>query len=319
MARMTYTQARNEAITQLMEQDERIVVIGGYIGRPHRPAVSVPERLAHRATQVPIAELAYAGVAIGAAIAGLRPIVTFHRASFMFQALPQILNEAANYSYITAGQIQVPMVIHIETGITDHSAAQHCHSPQAMLWNTPGLEIIVPSTPCDVAGLLRTAVRRSCPVILAEHRDLYSVEGEVPEDGQAIPFGVADVKRPGGDVTIIATLVMVHRALEAAERLHEEGIEAAVVDPRTLVPLDKETIFRSVARTGRVVIADETHRSAGVAAGLASVIAEEAFDCLKAPLRIVATPDVPIPYSPPLEEAITPTADKIVAAARSIL
>ena len=247
-------------------------------------------------------------------MAGMRPLVDIATASFIFNAFPQVVNEAANAHYMTGGQVPVPVVFHLLHGLRGGGGAQHSHSPQAMLWNTPGLEIALPASPYDVKGLLKTAARSSNPTIFVDHSRLFEVKGPVPEGDYDIPFGLADVKRSGRDVTIVATSLMVQVALRAAADLAAKGIECEVVDLRTIVPLDKATLLASVAKTGRVVVVDECHRSCGVAAEISAIIAEEGFHYLKAPIRRVTTPDVPIPASPPLEKYIEPTAEKVAAA-----
>jgi pyruvate dehydrogenase E1 component beta subunit len=266
----------------------------------------------------PIAEIGYVGTGIGAAISGLRPIVDIATASFMFQAFSQIVNEAANVRYMTGGQTSVPAIFHVNHGIRGGGAAQHSHSPQAMMWNTPGLRIMLPSSPRDVFGLLRTAHESDDPVFWADHVRLFDVTGPVAEEGwEAIPFGVADVKRAGTDVTVVATSYMVQRSLAAAESLAAEGISVEVVDPRTLVPFDLDSVLASVHRTGRLVVVDECHRSCGVGAEIAALVSEHGFDALKGPIRRVATLDVPIPFSPALETFVEPTEAKICAAVRA--
>jgi len=267
----------------------------------------------------PISEIGFCGLAVGAATAGLRPIVDVGTASFIFNAWPTVVNEAANVHYMTGGQTRAPVVFHILHGLRGGGAAQHSHSPQAMLWNAPGLQIMLPSSPKDVKGLVRTAAMSDSPTIWLDHPRLLEVKGQVPEVRYSIPFGQAEVKRVGKDVSIVATSFMVQRALGAAEELAKQGIDAEVVDPRTLVPLDKETILGSVAKTGRVVVVDECHKSCGVAAEIAAIVAEEGYSSLKGPIKRVATADVPVPFSPRLEAAIEPTEEKIVAAVRSLV
>jgi pyruvate/2-oxoglutarate/acetoin dehydrogenase E1 component len=220
---------------------------------------------------------------------------------------------------MSAGQTRVPVVFHLFHGLRGGGAAQHSASPQAMLWNCPGLEIVLPSSPRDVKGLLKTAVASDNPTIFVDHVQLLEVRGEVPENDKPIPFGQADVKRKGSDLTLIATSYMVQRCLKVAEQLTGEGIQVEVVDPRTLVPFDFATLLASVEKTGRVVIVDETHQSCGVAAEIAARIAEAGFDKLKAPIRRVATFDVPVPYSPTLEDHIGPTESRIADAVRAAL
>lgn len=322
MREITYAEAMVEALREIMEADERIHLIGSYfLGLSPRRALltRLREQFPSRVFDPPISEAGSAGLAAGAAMAGLRPIVDIATASFLFEAFPQVVNEVANVHYMTGGQTRAPVVFHILHGIRGGGASQHSHSPQAMLWNSPGLQIMLPSSPRDVKGLLKTAARSDNPTIFVNHPRLFEVTGPVPDGDYAIPFGQADVTRGGRDVTLVATSFMVRRALRAADELARGGIEAEVVDLRTLVPLDKQTMLASVAKTGRVVIVDECHRSCGVAAELAAIVAEEAFGALKAPPRRVTTLDVPVPFSPPLEAYIEPTEEKIIAAVREVL
>ena len=322
MRELAYYEAKLEALGEILAADERVHLFGGsFLGlSPHRGlfqkiALAYPERVAFP----PISELGFCGLAVGAAMAGLRPVVDLSTASFIFEAWPQVVNEAANAFYMSGGQTRAPVVFHIFHGLRGGGAAQHSHSPQAMLWNAPGLEIALPSSPRDVRGLLKTAARSDNPTIFVDHVQLLEMLGPVPEDDAAIPFGVAEVKRAGSDVTLIATSYLVQRCLIVAERLAREGIQAEVVDPRTLVPLDFHTLMASVEKTRRVVIVDECHQSCGVAAELAARIGEAGFDKLKAPIRRVATLDVPVPYSERLEEFIGPSDSRISEAVRAVV
>lgn len=322
MRDITYAEGMARGLTEVLERDDRVRLMGQYFFglTEHRSkTVEIRKRFGERIWDPPIAEIGYVGTGIGAAISGLRPIVDVATASFIFQAWSQVANEAANIHYMTGGQTSVPMVIHVNHGIRGRGAAQHSHSPQAALWNTPGIKIMLPSSPRDVRGLIHTAVADDNPVFWADHVKLFDVTGPVPDEVEAIPFGVADIKRAGTDVTIVATSYMVVRSLEAADVLAGHGISAEVVDPRTIVPLDRDAILRSVAKTGRLVVVDEGHRSAGVGAEIAALVAEEAFDSLRAPIRRVAALDVPIPFSPPLEAFVEPTLAKIVAAAQDVM
>lgn len=322
MREITYAEALAEALREILRADKRVCVIGGYFFglSPRRALISqLRKQFPARFFDPPIAEAGYCGLAVGAAMAGLRPIVDIGTGSFFFQAFPQVLNEAANTYYMTGGQTKVPAVFHMLHGIRGGGAAQHSHSPQAMLWNTPGLEIMLPASPRDVKGLLKTAVLSDNPTVFVDHAKLFEVRGEVPDGDYAIPFGQAEVKRSGKDVTVVATSLMVVRALEAAEELAKKGIEVEVVDPRTLVPLDKKTILASVAKTGRLVVVDECHRSCGVASELVAIVAEEGFDALKAPVKRVTTLDVPVPFSRPMEAYIEPSREKIITAVLEVV
>ena len=321
MRRMLYAEAVVEVLRRSVEGDDRVHLMGQYfLGlTPHRTMVGdLYRQYPDRIYFPPIAELGYVGAGIGAAIAGLRPIVDCATASFTFQAFAQILNEAANIHYMSGGQTSVPMVIHYNHGVRGGGAAQHSHSPQAMMWNTPGLEIITPSNSADLIGLVLTAVASDNPTIWVDHVRLFDTEGEVPENIDPIPFGKAAIPREGTDLTVFASSWMVHRSLEAAETLASEGISVEVVDPRTLVPLDEEAILRSVAKTGRLLVVDECHLRCGVGSEIAAIVAEHAYGDLVAPIRRLATLDVPVPFSPPLEQYVEPTTAKILAAARSV-
>lgn len=322
MREISYAEAKVEALRDVMRADPRVCLIGSYfLGLSPRRVLldEVRKEFPDRVFDPPIAEGAICGMAVGAAMAGLRPIVEVTTASFLFHGFPQVLNEAANARYMSGGQLRAPVVFHILHGLRGGGAAQHSHSPQGMLWNTPGLEIVLPASPRDVKGLLTAAVDSEDPTIFVDHAKLFELRGEVPENGYSIAFGKADVKRSGGDATVVATSLMVQRALQAASTLAGDGIEIEVVDLRTLVPLDRETMLASITRTGRLVVVDEGHRSCGVSAELAALAAEEGFAHLKAPVKRVATADVPIPFSPPLERHIEPTAEGIVAAVREVL
>lgn len=317
---LSYAEAMARGLREVLAADDRVRLMGQYffgVTSYRTLTVGIRRDFPERIWDPPIAEAGYVGTGIGAAISGLRPIVDVATASFIFQAFSQVVNEAANIRYMTGGQTAVPVVFHINHGIRGGGAAQHSHSPQAMLWNTPGLKIMTPSSPRDVRGLIHTAVAMDDPVVWADHVKLFDATEAVPDAPEAIPFGVADVKRTGSDVTIVATSYMVRKALAAAEVLAAEGIAAEVVDPRTLVPLDLESILRSVAKTGRLVIGDECHRSCGVGAEIAALVAEHGFDGLRGPIRRVAALDVPIPFSRTLEAFVEPTVDKLVAAARA--
>ena len=322
MTRLSYAQGMERGLREVLSEDDRVFLMGQYffgLTEHRRLTVGIRKDFPDRIWDPPIAEVGYAGTGIGAAISGLRPIVDMATASFSFQAFSQLVNEAANVHYMTGGQTAVPVVFHVNHGIRGGGAAQHSHSPQGMLMQVPGIKIMTPSTARDVRGLIRTAVADDNPVYWADHVRLFDYEDDVPDEPESIPFGVADIKRAGTDLTMVATSHIVQRTLQAAEELARDGISAEVVDPRTVVPLDRETILDSVGRTGRVVVVDEGHLSGGVGAEIAATIAEHAFDSLRKPIRRVATADVPVPFSAPLEEFIEPTVARIVSAARSLL
>lgn len=319
---LTYAEAMVEGLRDALESDPNVHLMGGYfLGiTEHRGLMAdLHKDFPGRIYYPPIAEVGYVGAGIGAAMTGLRPFVDIATASFLFQGMAQVANEAANIHYMSGGQTRVPVVFHLNHGIRGGGAAQHSHSPQAMLWNTPGLEIMTPATPYDVKGLIRTALLSDNPTCWLDHVGLFGISGEVPEESYSIPFGQARIARSGSDVTLVASSLMVHRAMEAAETLAAQGVEAEVVDLRTLNPLDQTTILASVAKTGRVVVVDECHLSCGVAAEIAALVADKAFGDLKAPVKRVATADVPVPFSAPLEDAIKPTAELVVAAASELV
>lgn len=317
--RVTYHEARNRALRDILDEDPRACILGNEFTTPFEP----PSHLLRdygpgRVWPTPISEQGFCGLAVGAALVGLHPIVDLSTGSFAFNAWEAIVNEAPNLRYMSGGQVSVPVVFHLLSGARGSAAAQHSHAPQAMLWNTPGLRILCPASPQDVYGLLRTALRDPNPCIFLDPIRLFDVEGEL-DPSQAVPYGQARVWRRGGDVTVVAVSALVPAALEAADRLAAEGVGVEVVDPRTLVPFDEEAVLASVARTGRLVVADETHRSCGVAAEIAARVAERGFALLRAPIRRVAMADVPVPYSPVLEARLIPGVEDVVAAVRSCL
>lgn len=324
MKETTYRDALREALREEMLRDERVFLLGEDIGRFWGGAFGVTKGLAEefgdeRVRDTPISESAIIGVAIGAAITGLRPIAEIMFGDLTALAMDQIANQAAKLRYMFGGQVKVPLVIRTPFGAGVNIAAHHSQSLEAWFMHVPGLWVAVPSTPFDAKGLLKTAVRGYNPVVFCEHKLLYPVKGLIPEEDFTVPFGVADVKREGEDVTVVATLFMVHKALAAAEQLSKEGINVEVIDPRTLVPLDKKTIVDSVKKTGRAVIVSEDCKTAGVSAEIAAIIAEEALDYLDAPIRRVAEPDTPIPFSPPLEQFVIPDEKKIIKAVKEII
>jgi acetoin:2,6-dichlorophenolindophenol oxidoreductase subunit beta len=318
---LSYAEAMVLGLRRSLESDTRVRLMGQYfVGlTAHRQLVAdLRDDFPDRVWYPPIAEVGYVGTGIGAAISGLKPIVDIATASFIFQAFSQVVNEAANIRYMTGGQTGVPAIFHVNHGIRGGGAAQHSHSPQAMLWNTPGIRIMLPSSPRDVYGLLRSALDTDDPVFWADHVRLFDVTGPVDTSTwDPIPFGVAEVKRIGSDVTVVATSFMVQRALAVADSLAPEGIDVEVVDPRTLVPFDLDAVVRSVTKTGRLVVVDECHRSCGVGAEIAALVAEHAFDALRGPIRRVATLDVPVPFSSTLEGFVEPNETRIADAVRA--
>lgn len=306
-----------EAIREVLQEDSRVILIG--IDAMYGIPLEVIQELGSRVVFPPISENGYCGLAIGAAMVGLRPVVNMGTASFVFEAWPQIVNEAANSHFMSGGKIRVPVVFHFRHGIWGGAGGQHSHSPVAMLCNVPGLEIVLPSDPNDVKGLLKAAVESDNPTVLVTHHHLMKIRGPVPEGNYSIPLGKGDVKRPGKDVTVVATSFMVHRSLSVAYRLADQGIQVEVVDPRTLVPLDEEIILTSLEKTGRLVVVDECHRRCGVASEISAVVAERGLHYLKAPIQRVTTLDAPIPYSPPLEKFVEVTEERITKAIQKVL
>jgi pyruvate dehydrogenase E1 component beta subunit len=324
MRGITYRDALREALREEMLRDETVFLLGEDIGRYWHGAFKVTKGLAEefgddRVRDTPISESAIIGVATGAAITGMRPVAEIMFGDLSALAMDQIANQAAKLRYMFGGQAKVPLVIRMPFGAGVNIAAHHSQSLEAWFMHVPGLKIAMPSTPYDAKGLLKIAIRDDDPVMFFEHKLLYPTEGSVPEEEYTIPFGVADVKRRGEDVTIVATLYMVHKALAAAEELDGQGIEAEVIDPRTLVPLDKQTILNSVKKTGRIVLVTEDCKTGGVSAEIAAVVAEEVLDYLDAPIKRVAEPDTPIPFSPPLEQFVIPNEKSIIKAVKEIV
>jgi len=323
MRKITYKEALTEALREEMRRDPTVFLLGEDIGRYWGGAFKVTKGLGEefgdeRVRDTPISESAIIGAAVGAAITGTRPVAEIMFGDLTALAMDQIANQAAKIHYMFGGQVKVPLVIRTPFGAGVNIAAHHSQSLEAWFMHVPGLYVAVPSTPYDAKGLLKTAIRGSNPVFFCEHKLLYPMENEVPETEYTVPFGVADVKREGSDVTVVATLYMVHEALNAAEELEAEGISVEVVDPRTLAPLDKHTIISSVKKTGRLVVVSEDCKTAGVSAEIAAVVAEEAIDYLDAPIKRVAEPDTPIPFSPPLEQYVIPNEKSIIKAVKEI-
>jgi len=321
---ITYRDALREALREEMLRDETVFILGEDVGRYWKGAFRVTKGLAEefgdeRVRDTPISESAIVGVAIGAAITGMRPVAEIMFGDLCALAMDQITNQAAKLRYMFGGQTKVPLVIRMPFGAGVNIAAHHSQSLEAWFMHVPGLKIAMPSTPYDAKGLLKTAIRDDNPVMFFEHKLLYSVKGSVPEEEYTVPFGVADVKREGEDVTIVATLYMIHKSLVAAEELSKQGISVEVVDPRTLVPLDKEAIVNSVKKTGRIVIVTEDCKTGGVSAEIAALVAEEAIDYLDAPVKRVAEPDTPIPFSPPLEKFVIPDENRIIGAVKEVI
>lgn len=316
MRELTYSEAAVEAVAEEMRRDPKIF----YMSTDPIPAL-LKEFGGQRIRATPIAEAALTGMAIGAAGSGFRPIVDWRQVTFGFVAMDQIVNQASKIHYMFGGQVSFPILYRAAVGGGTQLAAQHSQSPYSMFMNLAGLKMFLPSTPYDMKGLLKTAIRDNNPVISFESNRLMTRKGPVPEDDYTIPLGKADIKREGKDVTVVALAWLVHEAVAAAEELAGEGISIEVVDPRTLAPLDTETIRSSVQKTGRLVIADEAGPTAGFSAEVAAVATEDAatFARLKAPVKRVCALQVPIPYSPILEDYVFPDRQRIIAGIREVL
>jgi acetoin:2,6-dichlorophenolindophenol oxidoreductase subunit beta len=319
---LTFAEAVREALAEELRRDERIFVIGEDVaeaGTPFKVLSGLVEEFGpERVLDSPISEAGITGISVGAAMTGMRPVVDIMFGDFLTLAMDQIVNQAAKVHYMSGGKLGVPMVVRTTLGATRRSAAQHSQSLHAWVSHIPGLKVALPATPADAKGLLKSAIRDDGPVIVFEDKMDYQVRGPVPEGDGAIPLGVADVKREGSDVTVVATSSMVRVALAAADLLEAEGIELEVVDPRTTWPLDVAAIVASARKTGRAIVVDEGYRRYGVSAEIASVIAEHAFYDLDAPVRRLGAMDVPIPFSPALEDLTVPTPEFVARTAREL-
>ena len=325
--------AINETIRQIMEFDQSVIVIGediaggaglggkneGAMGGSFGVTRGLIEQFGPtRVRDTPISEAAIAGIAIGAAAAGLRPIVDMMWASFIPLAFDQIFNQAAKMRYTFGGQVKVPVVFRMAMGAGLGAAGQHSDTLYSLFTHIPGLKVVVPSSPYDAKGLLTAAVADNNPVLFFEHMGLYGMKEEVPESSYEIPLGDAKIVRDGTDITVIATSMMVNKALNAADQLRERNISIEVIDPRTLSPIDNNKICRSARKTGRVIIVDESPPRCSIAADIAAMVSESTFDSLKAPVKRVTSPHSPVPLSPPLEEAYIPSVQRIIAAAEEL-
>ncbi len=317
---LQYREALNEALKEEMRRDSTVFVMGENIGeRGGSFKVTVDlihEFGAHRVIDTPLAEASFTGAGVGAAITGMRPVVEILFIDFTSLIIDQLVNQAAKFRFMTGFRGTVPLVLRTQGGSGNGLAAQHSQDLEAWYYHIPGLKVVMPSTPYDAKGLLKSSIRDDGPVIFLEHKLLYQTKGVVPQEEYLVELGKGDIKRQGRDVTIIAWSNMVLHALEAAEKLAQEGIDAEVVDPRTLNPLDTELILGSARKTEHVVIAQEAVRRGGVASDIASIIQEQAFDYLDAPIEIVAGHNTPIPFNLHLEKICTPHAEEIVAAAK---
>ncbi len=336
MPKMSIAEALRQAIREEMQRDERVFCIGedigieGGFGGAFTVTLNLSKEFGHeRILDTPISEAGIAGIAVGAAIGGMRPIADVQYSDFLFNMMDQLANEAAKLRYMSAGTLSIPMVMRAPVGATARGA-QHAQSPEAFFTHVPGLKVVCPSTAYDAKGLLKSAVRDDNPVLVFEHKLLYgskgprtekgalSPVGEVPEEEYTVPIGKGIIRRPGKDITIVANLLMVYRSLAAAESLAKQGIEAEVIDPRSLVPLDEELILESVMKTGRLLIVEEDNLTNGWGAEVAARMADKAFVWLDAPIKRVAAPDTPPPFAPVLEREYLPGEQKIVETALSM-
>ena len=323
MREIEYREAIREAVIEEMDRDPKVFLIGEDIGK-YGGAFRVYKGLLEkygpdRVINTPISEAAIIGAGIGAAVTGYRPISELMFIDFAALAMDQIVNQAAKIRYMTGDNLNVPLVIRTQGGAGRGVAAQHSQSLEAWFYHVPGLKVVMPATPYDVKGLLKTAVRDNNPVIFIEHKMIYLNKGPVPEEEYLIPFGVADIKREGSDVTIFAYSNMVFKSLQAAVELEKEGINCEIFDPRTLVPLDEEALIKSVKKTGRLVIVSEACQRGSIASDICAKINQKAFDYLDAPVKIVAGLNTPIPYNATLEQACIPHKENIISAVKEIL
>lgn len=322
MREITFAEAICEAIREEMERDPTIFTYGEDIAKQggiFGTYKCILGKFKDKIIDTPISEEVIYGSAVGAALAGARPVVEFHFADFVFTGMCSVVNQIMKIRYMSGGQKKLPIVLRGPDGVARAAAAHHSQSIETIFMHVPGIKVVIPSTPYDAKGLMKTALRSDDPVIFFEHKRLYKTKGPVPEEEYFIPFGKADIKREGKDITVIATSRMVLEALEAAKELEKEGISLEVVDLRTLVPWDRETVLNSVKKTHKVIIAHETWRRAGWGAEVAATIYEEAFEYLDAPIKRIGARNVPHPFSPPLEDAVIPHKDDIIKAAKEIL
>ncbi len=329
---LTIVQAMREALREEFRRDPEVFVMGEdiRIGGSFLFTLGLIDEFGpERVINTPISEAGFVGLGIGAAIQGLRPIIDFQYGDFLFCAADQVIQQAAKLRYMSGGQVRVPLVLHLPTGASGRGA-QHANSMEGFFFHVPGIKLVTPASPYDAKGLLKTAIRDDNVVIFCVHKHLYGSKGRklaqselssqyVPEEEYTIPFGVADVKKRGSDVSIVANLLMLHYAMNAAERLEKEGLSAEVIDPRTLVPFDYDTVIHSVSKTGRLLIVEEDNERGGWGAQVAARVAGTEGLALKAPIRRLATPDVPIPFAPPLEAAVLPGEAAIEKAIREIV
>ncbi len=317
---ITWAEAVNEALCEEMRHDERVFIIGEDVaeaGTPFKVLSGIVDEFGpERVIDSPISEAGITGLGVGAAMTGMRPVVDIMFGDFITLVMDQMVNQAAKIHYMSGGKLKVPMVLRTTMGATRRTGAQHSQSLHAWFSHVPGLKVIVPSTPYDAKGLMKTAIRDENPVAIFEDKMMFQSKGIVPEEEYTIPLGEADIKREGSDITIVATSSMIEVSLAAADLLDAAGISAEVIDPRTIVPLDKETIVESARKTSRAIVVDEGYERGGVTAEIASVIADEAFYYLDAPVKRMGAMDVPVPFSPALEDITVPTPETVAETAR---
>jgi pyruvate dehydrogenase E1 component beta subunit len=323
MPQIPFRQALREAMIEEMERDDRVFLMGEEVGA-YQGAYKVSEGMLERfgerrVLDTPIAETGFSGVGLGAAMVGLRPIIEFMTFNFSLVAFDQLINNAAKLRFMSGGQFDLPVVFRGPGGAAHQLAAQHSQCTEAFYCHTPGLKVVMPSNPQDAKGLLKSAIRDDDPVVFIESEILYGVKGEVPEEEYTIPLGEARIVRPGKDLTIVAWSKMQHLVALAARKLEEEGIDAEVIDPRTLRPLDEETLIASVRKTSRLLIVEEGWPFGGVGAQIAYVVQRRAFDALDAPVERVTAEDIPMPYAADLERATLPSVEKVIAASHRLL
>ena len=317
---ITYAEAIREAQREALIADKNIILFGENVAAPWRPATKgLQEEFGReRVRDAPITETAFIGAGVGAAIAGIKPIVELMLVDFSLVAMDQILNQMAKTTYMTGGNVNVPMVLRVIYGAPGGAAATHSECLYGLYAHMPGMKIAVPSNPYDAKGLLTSAIQDLNPVVFFEHTLLSNMEGEIPEEPYTVPFGVANIVREGADVTVLAIGRMVSEAAKAADALKRE-ISVEVIDPRTLIPLDEEMILRSIAKTGRLVVVDEDYERCGFSAEIAAIVAEKGYHNLKAPIARVANPNIPIPFNNKLQQHILPNSEKIMRAIRNVV
>lgn len=322
MREITLSQAVNEALAEEMRRDETVFIIGEDVaeaGTPFKVLSGLVEEFGtKRVVDTPISEPGFMGVAVGAAMTGTRPVVDLMFGDFLYLIMDQLCNQAAKIHYMSGGKLNVPLVVRTNLGATRRSAAQHSQSLHALVAHIPGVKVALPSSAYEAKGLMKTAIRDNNPVVIFEDKLMYNDKAPVPEEEYLIPFGEANILREGADVTLVATSSMVQVCLKAAELLAADGISAEVIDPRTIVPLDEKTILDSVRKTSRAIVVDEGHQSFGTTAEIASRISEKAFYHLDAPVIRMGAMDVPVPFSPALEDITVPTPERVAEAARKI-